>query len=360
MVVIDSSTIAKKQTSTHNNTTASTTTGKNSSGNNDSIGMYKKKKYNDTFLHTMATKLHWTSRPSRFVPHGLTGIFVVILGFYLSVCSICGYLGPYGLGPNKVYYTITVFQKYEIKYVLYTFLLLCFINGSTGYILAPTSTKIGKPIFRVAGITVICLVYYSIRFLPETYITINAIVPTLLRLFDIVFCILIVGTTLSFWYTSYTIYAESKANSIAILIGSIGMSTFSAYPIQLLLFGNELLYPLQGVAMTAFVYIPSITVFSLCSFLPTLYLRKMITDIQLGTSIAVLVIGILFVAITSQELIVPDVSTQKLYIPCIVPTMEHSPIEYQMMDFFDVSKLTRSFLKNIWGISVPPPMYTKF
>ncbi len=105
----------------------------------------------------MATKLHWTSTPSRAFPHGLTGMMFVLLGGYLSLCAILGDLGPYGLGPNKDYYSYTYPlavqhddtdpdsqqppSKVVIKYVLYLFLIVSFINSSSRFILDPQYHK---------------------------------------------------------------------------------------------------------------------------------------------------------------------------------------------------------------------------
>ena len=361
-----------------------------SSSSNSKTTTTKKKQHSPpkttNLLTAMATKLNWTSLPSRGLPHGLTGILVVLLGGYLSWCAIVGDLGPYGLGPNQHYYTYTYTlsskhhqypqqqqqqqqppsKVFVIKYVLYLFLIVSFINSTSGIMLAPKSTKMAQPIFRRGGITVICLVYYSMRFLPECYVHLHAIQPILLRALDIVFGILIAGATMSFFIVAYSMYPESKAISLAVATGSLGMLTFSAYPIQLFLFGNEWFecivqtqHALQGVAMTAYIYVPSITVFSLCSFLPTLHSRKMITDVQLGLTFFLAVVGIVVVAVMSQELVVPDVSTQKLYIPCIVPTPKTNPVEYYIMDSLDVSKITRKFLRSVLGRSIPPPKYTE-
>jgi hypothetical protein len=323
------------------------------------------------------SKLKWTSTPYRWLPHGLSGMVLVISGLYLIHCGHAGYLGPFGLGPHHQMYKL-----YGVPYIQTIFYVSATMNSIGGFIMAPRAMKFAIPIFRSVAVAVLCLVYYAIRFSPEfemvsryNYITNDGISMSrtvgIVRLLDIICGIVFVGVTLSICKVSYDFRHTNKAIAIGICVAAFGISTLTTFPIQNAIDPNWWdctiqNYPLQGMALVTYAYIPSIFIFSISVFLPTLYLRNIITDVQMSVTIAVLVGSILISTALAMEWILPDVTTQRLYIPCnkdlLFNINNHNDgnesWQLYWMNTFDISVATRNIIRQISGREVPPSLYT--
>ena len=320
----------------------------------------------DTIYYKLTTTLRWTSVPYRILPHGISGLFTLVIGLFLTLCSITGELSPYGLGPNAIYY-----QLFGYKYLYYLFVFSALVNTVTGYMMIPAATKIGKPIFRVACGVLVGMIYYSLRFMPDHYVYLNKYSTTISGVssfvpyyVDVVFGTLITISVLYFFKLSYDLCSTSRSIGISIAFATCCMSTFIFYPIQQMLNVNWIncvcdQYPLQGLAMVSYVYVPSITAFSFLAFLATVYSRKIINEVQLSAIIVSYVASTMVLTILRMELLLPDVSTQRLYIPCVEPTDAHS-WQYFFVHTLDLSAMTRKLLKVLCNMQeMPKPIYTE-
>ena len=105
----------------------------------------------------------------------------------------------------------------------------------------------------------------------------------------------------------------------------MGILLLSSYPVHLVLFRQEWweciqdCYPEQNVGMVGYIYVPATVTFSLILFGATLYQRSILSASSFDTSSAIVVIFCLFGTVLSQELHIPYVSTQRIYLPCVEP-----------------------------------------
>lgn len=360
-------------------TTSRSTLATKSSDTMPTIKIARIEKNSSSLWHQMRTTLRWTSRPSRFIPHGLSGIITLSIGYVLTICSIIGFLAPFGVGPYKHYFMIFG----NIKYWIYIFGFTSLINAVSGLMLIPAATKMAKPIFHKIAWIQICLIYYTFRFLPEVYMLFSidttdddpnhnnnlknnvTLKRGIIRCMDIIFCLIIIMATLGFGKDAIYYFQESKAISIAFVCSMFGVATLCIYPSHLVYDANWLTctlskYPIQGVAMTAYVYIPAITMIAFLSFVGTLNLRKMINNTHTAVLLIVCVFGILLIDVIAMEYWITDVSTQKLFLPCYDD--DNTMIERQnsyvyLEDFFDLSRRTKDLIVLITGKEVPPPIH---
>jgi hypothetical protein len=101
-------------------------------------------------MYQMYSKLNWSSKPYRIIPHGLTGSVMLIFGYYLTFCSIFGNLFPYGIhqdGSTKTSLLTVIF------YISGT------MNAIAAYIMAPRAPKHTIQIFRIASVLQVSLIY---------------------------------------------------------------------------------------------------------------------------------------------------------------------------------------------------------
>jgi hypothetical protein len=365
-------------TETPNMTKPVTKISSNSIISNTTTKPQKYGKYTKNRLwYQMTTTLRWTNRPHRMLPHGLSGIVTLLTGYFLTLCSICGILAPFGVGHYKHY-----FMLYGIKYWIYIFGFATFLNAGSGLMLAPSATKMAQPIFRKIAWIQICLIYYTFRFLPEMYMLFaeqdaddsndegnqwkqlyskRAIV----RYMDIICFSIMTISTLGFGKDSLDYFQESKSISIAFLCSMFGIATLCVYPGHLVYDENWFTcivsqYPIQGVAMTSYVYVPAATMIAFLSFVGTLNLRKMINNTETSILMIVCVFGILFIDVIAMEYWITDVSTQKLLLPCYHDSNDIRSTSYEYWeDFFDLSRRTKSLILWLTGKEVPPPIHSQ-
>jgi hypothetical protein len=170
-----------------------------------------------------------------------------------------------------------------------------------------------------------CLAYYVVRFLPNF----SSIVPYILkRCLDCTVIIPLLSIGLSFIDMAAKWREKSPAIATTILCGAAGIALTFCYPMQLAWQADWLecivkqRYPVQDVAMSAYIYLPASYCFALIMFGATLYLRNIITDVQLGVFTCVIVSTTLLLTVLLQEIHVPGVSAQELYMPCPLPPDE--------------------------------------
>lgn len=290
--------------------------------------------------------LNWLSTPSRFMPHGLSGIISVLIGSQLIFChSLVGKLNPYVQS-----------NTFPFRVILYA--VSTAWNALGGYRIVKLAPANVRPIFKKCALLQLCLSYYVIRFLPHTssssfsghYIPI-----LLLRVIDSLVTMTSVICTLSFFEAAIDISKKSIILGQAIMGGIFGILLLSVYPIQLSLQGEDWWtciqdrYPLQASGMVAFIYIPATVTFSLILFGATLYQRKILSPVEFGITSLVLTGVCLLSAVLSQELHIPYISTQRIYLPCKDPLFPDS-LEGKILHALDFSLYARSVLTFLFGV----------
>ena len=286
--------------------------------------------------------LRWTS-PSKKLPHGLSGMFSVVLGLLLIIHSILGDLSLYD---NN-------FPIILISYVLST---AC--NAVAGFRISHLAWKETQSVFRQCALLQLCLVFCVIRFSPMVQTISNAIPNNLLQCLDIVLAVMIVYCTLSFQEVAVEQWTKFHQKSIAIAIsfGSFGLLLLSTYPVHLAFGGYEWWdcvqerYPLQGVGMIGYIYVPATTTFGLMLFAATLYQRGILTDIQFGLGSLCITMICLVSTVLSQELHIPFVSTQRIYLPCVEPPED--TFEAKILHALDFSVLSRVIWRQVFGVNI--------
>ena len=76
---------------------------------------------------------------------------------------------------------------------------------------------------------------------------------------------------------------------------------------------------MQSVGMTGFIYIPAAWAFGAMLFGATLWNRKLLSDFAFGGGFTTFVLGVLASTVLTQEIHIPVVSTQKIWLPCPAP-----------------------------------------
>ena len=130
------------------------------------------------------------------------------------------------------------------------------------------------------------------------------------------------------------------------------------YPIQLAANGQEWWeciqgrYEMQAAGMVAFIYVPTTVVFNLILFGATLFQRGIINEKELGMSSTVIILTCLVSTVISQEVLIPDVSTQRLFLPCEEP----SAVSFHgvVVKWLDFSRYARIFLTSAFGMEYDP------
>jgi len=286
------------------------------------------------------------------------GILSVLFGTYLIACSILGDLAPYKscLGTNV-----------PIILVLYSVFTAC--NALAGAKLSHLAWKETQMVFRQCAYLQLCLSFYILRFAPIFNRIISAIqskqgnlvseiVMRCIRFVDVLLSIVLVFCILSFQQVAYTQWVVHKKFSIALAvsIGSICMLLLSTYPIQLAIGGHEWwtciqeTYPQQNVGMVGYIYLPATVTFSLILFSATLYQRGIISEFQFGIGAATTTLVCLVATVLSQELHIPFVSTQRIYLPCKEPIANST--EAHILHALDFSIYARSFWREIFGVHI--------
>jgi hypothetical protein len=273
-------------------------------------------------------RLHW-SAPSRLLPHGLSGLLSSAVGAYLIVVALRGNLVAASGCPLWVYVGSTA------------------MNATAGLAIVGRAAKDVRSIFRSCAIYQICLVYFVCRF-SSSFPAGGSAMVILDGLVSVV-AVLTVG-----FFTAGAVIKLPPAQSLGVVIGSFALTLLSGYPLQLAFLGEDWwqcvqsVYPLQGAAMVAYIYVPATWAFGVMLFGATLRNRKLIGDLALGGGFAGIVIATLVSTVLMQEIHFPEpASTQKLWLPCPEPPA-HSWSAWAVKHL-DTSALARAVLARLRG-----------
>lgn len=305
-------------------------------------------------------RLNWTT-PSKAIPHGLSGIISILCGIYFISNTIIGNFDCY---------------RQNLPLLLYS--LSTISNAVAGLKLSHLAWVETVDIFKKCALLQICLVFYVLRFSPQytdvlhELFTSNdsnlegigsACAYSVARFIDGLMALITVMCTLSFLEVSMNSYNQRNyAIAAAIFNGTIGIMLLSTYPIQLAFFGQswwdciQERYPMQNVGMIGCIYIPATVTFSLSLFGATLYQRKILSEVEFGLMTFAIISICVLGTVLSQEINIPDVSTQKIYLPCEEPAV--GTWEYEMMKSMDFSRYARKVLSETLGIQFENELYS--
>lgn len=317
-------------------------------------------------------QLHWTNTPSRFFPHGISGLLTVVVGLRIVTDSMSGRVYQYEYSNTSNSYS-------RIPAPVLVFAGVALINSISGYQLSPKATHASQIIFRNCAMLQIGLCYFIVRFLPHftvlwrylleeefvsrngtrTSTTMIVLWKQWLWIMDAILTGILLYSNLAFWRNS-TAYAwkKSKIIVIAASVGSMAIMLLSVYPVQLVWNGQEWYecvqtrYSHQASGMVGYIYVPATVTFAMILFGATLNQRKIVSDVAYGLSSAVIVCVCVVGTVLSQEVHIPYVSTQRIYSPCIEPIVGST--EYMIVKALDFSMYARSILTAVFGIEYEP------
>ena len=273
------------------------------------------------------TRLNWLSVPSRLAPHGLTGAGMLAIGLGLMMQTLAGSFAGVASPP-----------------VLGSFCLLSIANAAGGWVMAARAPKAYQPGFRYSAAFQVCLTYYCWRFSPACA-SWSLWKPWIWTLLDVS---LAAATMLGIASFTMTALLLPAAIAVALLVGSAALLLLAAYPVQLALGGEEwwrcvqAAYPMQAAGMTGCIYVPATTAFAAMLFGATLWNRKLLSTTAFGGGFTGVVLATLFATVLMQEVHIPAVSTQKIYIPC--PAPPPNSLAAQVEKALNVSALAQSVL----------------
>jgi len=267
--------------------------------------------------------LSWTA-PSKALPHGLTGVVSLLSGFVLIVGSLAGSFAAVESPLLLIYVASTM------------------ANALAGYFMSGRAPRTFQVVFEHAALQQICLVYFAWRF--SSY---SRAVPTLLvRPLDGLFGVGILFAIGSFVVSSVRLFPPLLAAPV--MAGSFALLLLSGYPLQLAYEGDDWWqcvqgsYPMQSVGMVGYIYVPATWTFGVMLFGATLLSRKIISDTTFCSVFLGLVLATLFATVLLQEVHIPVVSTQKLYLPC--PAPPPGSWQAEMASRLDTSVLAQTVL----------------
>lgn len=311
-------------------------------------------------------KLNWTSSPSRRLPHGVTGLLAVLVGLKIILDSVRGNVYQYEYHANN--------WMASIPAPIVTFVGLTLLNAISGYQLARIAQKEHQIIFRHCAVFQMCLCYFCVRFLPHFTVAWyyllhhdssvaadddtdsggrTKLLEHALRDVDGVITGIALFSTFSFWKEAIGTQS-SIAIAIAITGGTMGILLLSVYPVQLVLRGQDWYecvqtrYSHQASGMVQYIYIPASVTFSLVLFGATLFARGIVSSTVFGVASLVVVIVCLVGTVLTQEVHIPDISTQRIFLPCVEP--EAGTMEQRIVEALDFSLYARAFLAAVFHI----------
>lgn len=338
--------------------------------------------------------LNWTSTPSKLLPHGLFGLLSIFIGTHLVYCSLTGNLSPYA-GPSYEAELDGRDEKtHKIPRTILLYVFSTAANALSGYKIVRSAPDNARPLFRKCAILQLSMCYFILRFMPHSsyflhrkiiathmdlrangnqfsegddglqYWYIDNCVHALVQCLDIIVTITSIICALSF--LGFAVDEKNKNNKSPILCYLIVFGTFAillpfAYPLQLSFYGQtpwwtciQQRYPSQSIAMVAYVYIPTTLTFSFILFGATLLHRKVITENQLGIASIIVISTCLVSCVLMQEIHLPDVSTQKVYLPCVDPILgeEDQSWEQLVWKALDFSSHSRLVWRNVFGVII--------
>jgi len=233
------------------------------------------------------------------------------------------------------------------------------INAIAGSKLSHLAWKETRRVFERCAMMQLCLSFYVLRFAPiftQIFTMLYddfglKLVDTLLYIIDKTFALALIFCTLSLYQVAFDQWYihKKKAIALSIAIGILGIFLLSTYPAHLALFGQEWWeciqhrYPEQNVGMVGYIYVPATVTFSLILFGATLYQRGILSASSFGMSSIIIVTFCLIGTVLSQELHIPNVSTQRIYLPCTEPVS--GTWEAQIVNALDFSFYARNVLR---------------
>ena len=285
--------------------------------------------------------LHWTS-PFKGLPHGLSGCASLVSGALIVHGSLSGSFAAVRSSVLPFYCLATA------------------ANALAGYLIAGRAPSAVRVFFEHAAMFQVCLVYYALRFShlwPSTWPLATSAADMLLG---------VVATPLGI--LSFVVSAFAKLPlpvAVSVLFGSFALALLALYPLHLALGGEEWwqcvqdVYPQQSVGMVGYIYVPATVTFSAMLFGATLLLRRVIGELVFGSVFLGLVLATLVSTVLMQEVHIPVVSTQRLYLPCPLPPA--GSYEDAWVQRLDTSLLAQAVLGRLrqMGVSLPPPVYTR-
>ena len=325
-------------------------------------------------------KLNWFSSPSRALPHGLTGIISIVSGIKLVVRSLTGDLDVYSLTVNFSTTSAHEGSASSIMNMIPLTLLIyatsTFANAMTGFRISHLAPLDGRDIFKSCAFLQICLSYYVLRFTPHfsavfSFLTqweeddnlkTATILGGMVRLVDVAFALVTMVCILSFNIVAKDQWLKgSRVLGISVGFGTLGILLLTTYPLQLAIQGQEWWscvqdrYPYQSSGMVAYIYLPATITFSLILFSATLFQRKIMSEIEFGIGLGAIILVCLLAAVLSQELFIPDASTQRIYLPCHEPKI--GTLQYDIVKTLDFSRYARRLLKMVLNADFETDLY---
>ena len=286
-------------------------------------------------------RLQWLSAPSRYRPHGVLGAALLLLGYCMMCCAMRG--------------SFTIFSS---PVAITAFAVLGAANAIAGAQLAGRAPAFCRPVFLYAAGFQVCLCYYILRFSPAGSAEVASLghgflLPLLML--DWMGAIVMVGGIASFVVTA-TRLVPSRVIAAAILVGSGALGLLAAYPVQLAVGGQEWwtciqdAYAMQAAGMVGCIYIPATTAFAAMLFGATLWLRKILSDVAFGGGFLGIILATLGGTVLMQEIWIPVVSTQKIYLPC--PAPEPHTFRARVESALDFSALAQAVLRR-FDLGIP-------
>jgi hypothetical protein len=262
----------------------------------------------------------------------------------------------------------------EVPILVLMYCVFAFANAYWGYQISIRVKQQYAFYFQRTAAFQMALIYFIPCFLPMkiwSQMQENLWSIILLAVMDVSACLVLTWSIFSFRNPTQ---GQQPALDAAVWVGIAGLLAVAFYPIQFSL-GNAQMarqrllnpfddtssisevhpddywscihrkYSLQGVALSAFVYIPASWVFAMVLFGSTLRIRNIITPFQFAIGMVGAVVSWILLPALSMEYQCPYVSTQRLYLPCEEPMP--GSWEEKLMNTLDTSILCRYILRNM-------------
>jgi len=311
-------------------------------------------------------QLNFRSSPTKSMPHGAYGIFSLPIGLSFVTKSLTGRLQSYTLSSDA---GLLPLGLSKIPFTMLIYVASSFMTALAGYRLSHKAPLYAQPIFQKCGIIQMAMCFYVCRFTPHftaalqalklmlSFPLIHFVIDAIVRCVDVTVALLLFLSTLSFFPVSVLLAREiSIPIAIGFCVGTCALLLLSTYPMHLAIGGQEewwecvqTRYPMQGPGMVGFIYIPASFVFSICLFGASLFLRKIVSKLELGIGVTVSVLVCLLATVLSQEVHIPDISTQRIILPCIEP--EAGTWFADLVYIMDFSRYARSILTYFFDIN---------
>ena len=275
------------------------------------------------------SKLVWT-RP-RGLPHGLSGACALVVGGCLLGCALAGELGPFvGAAPPA----------------LHAYVVAAGANAVAGYRMAGRAPLVFQRLFRFTAAFQACLVYFCWRFSPAAAALVAPSRGVAVAAADATFAAGILLGLSALLAETTRVYGGWLA--LPVWAGGFALALLAGYPVQLAHGGDAwwecvtAAYPRQAEGMVAYIYVPATWAFAAILFGATLLIRKMVSPLIFGGVFLGLVMSVLVGTVLAQEVHIPVVSTQRLFLPCPAPAAGSRAAA--LVDALDTSVLAQGVL----------------